>query len=95
MTADVMRISVGDLRLLVPDFRRAPKAANKSPKTVGICADAAWRMIDFFLANGMPTEEAKMTREHRSRFPSSAITTWPNCSPPATAGTSTIDETRP
>ncbi len=56
MTADVMRISVGDLRLLVPDFRRAPKAANK-PQNGGVCADAAWRIIDFFLDNGVPTEE--------------------------------------
>jgi hypothetical protein len=46
MTADDTRISVGDLRPLVPDFQRALKAANKSPKTVGIYADAARRMID-------------------------------------------------
>jgi hypothetical protein len=41
MTADGTQISVGDLRLLVPDFARALKAANKSPKTVGIYAHAA------------------------------------------------------
>jgi integrase/recombinase XerC len=81
MTADDTRISVGDLRLLVPDFQRALKAGNKSPRTVGIYADAARRMIDFFLANGMPTEAANVTREHVELFILDQMERWK----PATA----------
>jgi site-specific recombinase XerD len=81
MTADGTQISVGDLRLLVPDFERALRAANKSPKTVEIYADAAKRMVDFFLTNGMPTDAAKVTCEHVDLFIVDQVQKWK----PATA----------
>jgi site-specific recombinase XerD len=76
MTADGTQISVGDLRLRVPDFERAMKAAKKSPKTVGIYANAARRMIDFFLTNRLPIDAARVTREHVELFMLNQVEKW-------------------
>jgi len=69
------------VRLLVPDFERALRAANKSPKTTGIYGDAARRIIDFFVSSGMPTEATKVTREHVETFIADQVERWK----PATA----------
>jgi hypothetical protein len=60
--------SVGDLRTLLPDFQRSLRAANKSPKTVRIYTDAGYRLATFLLDSGMPTEVAKIKREHVEAF---------------------------
>jgi site-specific recombinase XerD len=81
MAATDTDFSVGDLRLLVPDFERALRAANKSHKTIDIYRDAARRMIDYFIASGMPTEATKVTREHVETFIADQVERWK----PATA----------
>jgi site-specific recombinase XerD len=81
MTATDTTISVGDLRALVPDFERSLRAANKSPKTIKIYGEAARSMIDFFVANGMPTDAAKVKREHVETYIEDQIARWK----PATA----------
>ncbi|HWE57249.1 MAG TPA: tyrosine-type recombinase/integrase [Acidimicrobiales bacterium] len=81
MTIDTTQMSVGDLRTLIPDFERSLRAANKSPKTVDIYGDAARRMVDYFLANGMPTIADKVTREHVEMFILDQVERWK----PATA----------
>ncbi len=60
--------SVGDLRALTPDFERSLRAAHKSPKAVTIYGDAARRLCDFLVRSGMPTEAAKIRREHAEAF---------------------------
>jgi site-specific recombinase XerD len=69
-------LSVGDLRLLVPDFERSLRAANKSLKTVKIYGEAARGMIDFFSANGMPTDAAKVTTEHVEMYILDQVERW-------------------
>jgi site-specific recombinase XerD len=56
--------SVGDLRALIPDFERSLRASNKATKTVQIYGDAARRFAAFLVESGMPTEAAKIRREH-------------------------------
>jgi hypothetical protein len=56
--------SVGDLASLISDFERSLRAANKSPKTVGIYGDAARRLDSFLVERAMPTEVEKIGREH-------------------------------
>jgi len=56
--------SVGDLRNLIPDFERSLRASNKAAKTVKIYGEAARGLVKFLVANGMPTEAAKVRREH-------------------------------
>jgi site-specific recombinase XerD len=68
MSTKATSLSVNDLRLLVPDFERALRAAGKQPKTLRVYGDAARLLIDFFIANGMPTEADKITREHVETF---------------------------
>ena len=60
--------SVGDLRTLIPDFERSLRAANKSPKTVHVYGDAARRLGTFLVRRDMPTEVAKIGREHVEPF---------------------------
>lgn len=76
MAARDTTTSVGDLDGLVPDFERSLRAANKSPKTVGIYGDAARSMMDFFVAHGMPTDAAKVRREHIETFIEDQIAKW-------------------
>lgn len=75
------QMSVGDLRLLIPDFERSLRAGNKSPKTVKIYREAARGLVDFMLANGMPTDAAKVKREHVETYIEDQIARWK----PATA----------
>jgi site-specific recombinase XerD len=81
MTAADTTISVGDLRGLVSDFERSLRAANKSPKTIKIYGEAARSMIDFFVANGMPTDAAKVKRELVEMYIEDQVARWK----PATA----------
>jgi site-specific recombinase XerD len=60
--------SVGDLRSLVPAWQRSLRAANRAPKTLETYSEAARLFIRFLLEQGMPTEAAKLTREHVETF---------------------------
>jgi site-specific recombinase XerD len=68
VSIDATSWRVSDLRLLVPDFERALRAAGKQPKTLRVYGDAARLLIDFFIANGMPTDAEKIRREHVETF---------------------------
>src|SRR5262245_19816242 len=67
MTA-VTAASVGDLATLIPPFERSLRAANKAPRTIGTYGAAARQLVDFLVGAGMPTEAAKLTREHVEAF---------------------------
>jgi site-specific recombinase XerD len=60
--------SVGDLATLIPSFQRSLRAANKSPKTIATYSEAANQLLAFLRESGMPTEVAKVGREHVESF---------------------------
>lgn len=60
--------SVGDLATLVPSWRRALLARNRAEKTINTYMEAAEQLIAFLRERGMPTEAAKITREHVEAF---------------------------
>jgi site-specific recombinase XerD len=60
--------SVGDLGMLIPSFERSLRAANKSPKTLSVYREAADQFLAFLREAGMPTEVAKIRREHVESF---------------------------
>ncbi len=74
-------LGVNDLRLLVPDFERSLKAANKSPKTILIYTEAARGMIAFLLEHDMPVDAAMVQREHVEAYIVDQVARWK----PATA----------
>ncbi|MHB1929415.1 MAG: tyrosine-type recombinase/integrase [Acidimicrobiales bacterium] len=76
MTTTDTSPSVGDLRTLIPDFARSLRAANKSPKTVKIYTEAANGMVNFFLAQGMPTEADHVRREHVEAYIEDQVQRW-------------------
>ncbi len=60
--------SVGDLATLIPSFERSLRAANKSAKTVQVYGEAANQLLAFLREMGMPTEVARIGREHVESF---------------------------
>ena len=60
--------SVGDLAALIPAWLRSLRAENKSPKTIETYSEAANLLLRFLREHGMPTEAAKVTREHVETF---------------------------
>jgi len=60
--------SVGDLATLIPSFERSLRAANKSPKTIAVYGEAANQLLAFLRDAGMPTEVAKIGRDHVEAF---------------------------
>ena len=81
MTGADTDLSVGDLRVLIPDFERALRAQSKSPKTIKVYGDAARAMVAYFLEVGMPTDAAKVKREHVETWIADQVEKWK----PATA----------
>ncbi len=67
-TTKARTLRPGDLRTLLGDFERSLRAAGKEPKTVRIYGDAAQRLIDFAVANGMATDASAIAREHVKLF---------------------------
>jgi site-specific recombinase XerD len=59
---------VGDLSTLIPSFERSLRAANKAPKTIDTYSEAARQLLAFLREQGMPTEVAKINREHVESF---------------------------
>ncbi len=72
---------VGDLSTLIPSFERSLRAANKSPKTLKTYGEATRQLYAFLADHGMPTEVAKITREHVETFLEDLLAKWK----PATA----------
>ncbi len=60
--------SVGDLATLIPSFQRSLRASNKSKKTIDTYSEAANQLLAFLRESGMPTEVAKIGREHVESF---------------------------
>ena len=60
--------SVGDLATLIPSYERSLRAANKSPKTIQVYSEAAHQLLAFLQEMGMPTEVARIGREHVESF---------------------------
>jgi site-specific recombinase XerD len=67
--------SVGDLATLIPSFERSLRAANKSPKTIQVYGEAASQLLAFLRAKGMPTEVARIGREHVESFVEALVQT--------------------
>jgi site-specific recombinase XerD len=59
---------VGDLRTLIPDFERSLRARNRSPRTIDIYGDGGRLFVRFLVESGMPTEAARITRDHVEAF---------------------------
>jgi len=60
--------TVGDLASLVPSWARSLRAGNRSPKTLTTYVGAANQLIAFLSLRGMPTDAAKVRREHVEAF---------------------------
>jgi hypothetical protein len=73
--------SVGDLATLLPDWDRSLRAAGKQPKTIKTYLEGGRQLLDYLRANGMPSEVAKIRREHVEAFIISVAERWK----PATA----------
>ncbi len=61
-------IRVGDLASLVPSWARSLRATNRSPKTLTTYVSATHQLIAFLASHGMPTDAAKVRREHVEAF---------------------------
>lgn len=72
---------VGDLPPLIADFERSLRAANKASKTIEAYIGAAELLVRFLLDQGMPTDAARLTREHVETFITDQLARWK----PATA----------
>ncbi len=68
MSEAVTTPRVGDLAGLVPSWARSLRATNRSPKTLTTYVGAANQLIAFLAAKGMPTDAAKVRREHVEAF---------------------------
>lgn len=60
--------SVGDLEALIPAWLRSLRVENKSPKAIETYGEAARLFHRFLVEQGMPTEAARLTREHVETF---------------------------
>lgn len=67
--------------LLIPSFLRSLRAANRSERTIETYSEAVEQFARFLTAKGMPTDPAKITREHVESFIESLLEKWK----PATA----------
>jgi len=79
--AQVTTATLGHLADLLPSWDRSLRAANKAPRTRQGYAEAARGLNAFLEANGMPTEVAKLRREHVEHFIAHLVQTYK----PATA----------
>jgi len=53
---------------LLPSFRRHLAAENMAPRTAQAYTEGVTRLHEFLTAAGMPTEVAKITRDHVEAF---------------------------
>lgn len=71
----------GDLAGNILSFRRHLAAGNLSPTTIKTYSEAATKLAEFLVANGMPTDAARIRREHLETFVQDQLDRWK----PATA----------
>ncbi len=60
--------SISGIEALVPSWVLDLRAENKSPATIEAYTYATTQLHDFLVANGMPTEVEKITREYVAAF---------------------------
>lgn len=72
---------VGDIAALIPSWERSLRAANKSPRTLETYGESARQLQAFLAAQGMPTDVAKVRREHVEAWLEALLAKWK----PATA----------
>ena len=68
MATAVTSVEVGDLATLLPDWLRSLRAENKAKNTLEAYEAGATQLLAFLRESGMPTEVAKITREHLDTF---------------------------
>ncbi|HUX86152.1 MAG TPA: tyrosine-type recombinase/integrase [Candidatus Saccharimonadales bacterium] len=73
--------AVGDIEVNLASFARYLRAANMSPRTVDAYSGAVRQLAGFLAAKGMPTDVAKIRREHLEAFVEDLLAHWK----PATA----------
>jgi hypothetical protein len=71
-----MRVSVGDLDVMVTSFIRALRAANKAPRTIQAYTEAVLQFGAFLTTRGMPTDVAAIHREHVESYLEEVLTRW-------------------
>ena len=72
---------IGDIASLIPSWERSLRAANKSPRTLETYGESARQLLTFLREQGMPTDVAKIRREHVEAWMESLLEKWK----PATA----------
>lgn len=70
-----------EISTLLPSFQRSMRAGNRSPKTVKTYSEAVGQLGAFLAERGMPTDAAKVRREHVEAFVEDLLERWK----PATA----------
>ena len=76
MTTTQTAQTVGDLRTLIPDFERSLRARNRSPRTIDIYGTGARLFVRFLVESGMPTQAAKIGRDHIEAFVERQLATY-------------------
>lgn len=72
---------IGGMATLIPSWERSLRAANKSPRTLETYGESARQLLDFLAINGMPTDVARIRREHVEAWIEELLGKWK----PATA----------
>lgn len=72
---------IGDMAALIPSWERSLRAAGKSPRTLETYRESARQLQAFLAAQGMPTDVAKIRREHVETWQEHLLAKWK----PATA----------
>jgi site-specific recombinase XerC len=67
-TSAIFTDELNDLRTLLPDWRRSLKARNRSDQTIASYLRCGQNLLDFLVAQGMPTDVNHIAREHVEAF---------------------------
>src|SRR5438552_3282996 len=81
MQAMEARVSLGQVRSLLPSWQRHLRAEGKSARTVQSYVEGALKFAAFLEAAGMPTAVVSIRREHVEAFIEDQLARWK----PATA----------
>jgi site-specific recombinase XerD len=66
--ADVSRLPIDDLRVLLPDWSTHLRARNVAPSTIASYQRAAQNLLGYLTGAGMPTAAGTIRREHLEAF---------------------------
>ncbi|MGI8616676.1 MAG: tyrosine-type recombinase/integrase [Actinomycetota bacterium] len=69
-------VSVPTMQVLVSSFRRHLRATNAAPRTIQSYLEACQQFEAFLVARGMPTDAAKITREHVESYLQDVLSNW-------------------